>query len=339
MIDTPAAEHASTAEITIVVATHNRGAVVSRALRTVIAQTETNWQALVIGDACTDDTGERIAALGDARIRFVNLPQRFGEQAGPNSVGMALADTPFVAFLNHDDYWLPDHLATAVESLEASGADMYWSRAAYFTNRGAWDDRVFFSDVTPPGRRLEDLYHKTCATAEPLSAWVARRDALNRLGPMTLASQTALMPIVDYCLRAARLGLHLNAGPKLTVLKDQMWHAPPLYHNTADYAEDWVRLIEAGETDGLVQQIEQDLWLSTALGLNLIFFDMSAGDSPIRHARLDRESGLNLTEMQAGARGGESDVLGLLLSSRTGDNIRHQPHLEDMVAYARGVLV
>ena len=124
--------------ITVVVATYNRAIVLARSLRTVIAQTRQDWTALVIGDACTDATSQAISDLGDDRIRFVNLPNRFGEQAGPNSVGMALAETPYVAFLNHDDYWFPDHLERAVDTLRQEGRDLFWSRTAFFTNRGTW---------------------------------------------------------------------------------------------------------------------------------------------------------------------------------------------------------
>ncbi|MDO6522053.1 glycosyltransferase [Shimia thalassica] len=82
------------ARVTVVVATYNRATVLSRTLRTLIAKSLQDWQAVVVGDACSDNTQDVIAALDDKRIQFVNLPERFGEQAGPNSVGMALASTP-----------------------------------------------------------------------------------------------------------------------------------------------------------------------------------------------------------------------------------------------------
>ncbi len=328
----------TSAKISIVVATYNRGVVLSRALRTVIAQTETDWQALVIGDAWSDDTGSRIAALGDDRIRFVNLPERFGEQAGPNSVGMALAQTPYIAFLNQDDYWFPDHLALAIGALEKSGADMYWSRAAFFTNRGAWDDEVFFNEVSPAGRRLEDLYECPAFLAEPMSAWVARREALDRLGPMKLSSQTAQMPIVEYCQRAFRAGLLLEAGDDITVLKDRVWHAPPNYQNRAHYAEPWVRQIESGRTDSLRQTIEEDLWLSYALGMNRAVGPVTRSHGQASMAVIDRDTGLNLPEMLSAARVQSPRLLNQALMNRTGAPVRQQPRLEEMVSFVRGAI-
>lgn len=326
------------AKISIVVATYNRSLVLSRALRTVIAQSEEGWQALVIGDCCSDDTEAQIAALGDDRIHFVNLPERFGEQAGPNSVGMALAQSPYVAFLNHDDYWLPDHLALAMSELESSGADLYWSRAAFFSNRGAWDERVFFDDVSPCGRRLEDMYDGAFFLAEPMSAWVARRRSLDRLGPMKLSSETAQMPVVEYCQRACRAGMQLKAGDHITVLKDRVWHEPPGYRNKAEYAEPWVRQIESGQTDDLRQVVEEDLWLSDAIGMNRAIRHETWSYGQAATARIHSETGANLAEIREAARMRSPLLLNTVGQYRTGASVQRQPRVEDMVSYARGAI-
>jgi GT2 family glycosyltransferase len=325
-------------KITIIVAAYNRGPVLSRVLRTAIAQTETRWQAIVVGDACTDDTGEHIAALADDRIRFANLPERFGEQAGPNSVGMALATSPYVAFLNQDDYWLPDHLASAVAALDASGADLFWSRATFFSNRGAWDDRAFFVEVSPRDRQLQDAYTHPHFFAEPMSAWVVRKEALDRLGPMRLASQTAQFPITDYCQRACHLGLRLHTGEDITVLKDRFWAAPPSYHHKGDYAEAWVRHIESGTVSELLDGIEQDLWLSRALGMDRAFTPPAAPGGRAHPALIELETGLNLAELQSAARSRLPNLLTQTLQNRTGTTLQVQPQLDQMIAFARGLI-
>src|SRR5688500_11631539 len=126
------------ASVTVVVSTYNRPTVLADCLRAVQRQTFEDWQMLVIGDCCGDETGEAIAALDDPRIRYANLPQRCGEQAIPNSVGLALARSPVVAFLNHDYYWLPDHLDIGVSRLVETGADLCTTSAVFAVRGARW---------------------------------------------------------------------------------------------------------------------------------------------------------------------------------------------------------
>ena len=96
--------------VSIITATHNRSNVLAYTLESVQRSTVADWEHLVIGDACTDDTALVTAGLGDARVRFHNLAENFGEQSGPNNAGFALSRGSYIAYLNHDDLWFPDHL-------------------------------------------------------------------------------------------------------------------------------------------------------------------------------------------------------------------------------------
>ena len=68
-----------------------------------------------------------VASFDDPRITFINLPQNVGEQSGPNNEGLRLARGRYIAYLNHDDMYFPDHLASSVAWCERSGADLVWS--------------------------------------------------------------------------------------------------------------------------------------------------------------------------------------------------------------------
>ena len=79
--------------VTVVLATYNRPDALRAAIRSVLRQTRPDWRLMVIGDRCEPPTEEAVRSVQDARISYINLPVRFGEQGGPNSVGMALAET------------------------------------------------------------------------------------------------------------------------------------------------------------------------------------------------------------------------------------------------------
>ncbi|MCW2967534.1 MAG: glycosyltransferase family 2 protein, partial [Solirubrobacteraceae bacterium] len=86
----------------------NRAALVERALRSVAAQRGPRpAQVLVVDDASSDDTAAVARAMG---AEVVVHPENRGEGAARNS-GLAAADHDWVALLDSDDEWLPDHLA------------------------------------------------------------------------------------------------------------------------------------------------------------------------------------------------------------------------------------
>ena len=65
-------------------------------------QTYSDWELLVVGDSCTDDTEEVVAQFGDARIHYRNLQENCGDQSGPNNAALRMATGRYLAYLNHD---------------------------------------------------------------------------------------------------------------------------------------------------------------------------------------------------------------------------------------------
>jgi glycosyltransferase involved in cell wall biosynthesis len=193
--------------VSIIVATYNRSNVLALTLRTVLWQTITDWELLVIGDACTDDTAAVVAALADPRIRFINLPENCGEQSGPNNFGAQRARGKFLVWLNHDDFWLPDHLALALAELEASGADLVFALCERIT---AESSGVIFN-ASASGGYDPALY-------APASCWVLRRELFTATGPWRSARTMYLIPSAEWIFRAWRAGKRLRLCPHLTVV-------------------------------------------------------------------------------------------------------------------------
>lgn len=76
---------------------------------------------VVVDDASTDGTGERLAALGDERVRVVRHPEQRGLAHGRNT-GLAEAQGEWVAFLDDDDVWSPRKLRSQLDAAEARNA-------------------------------------------------------------------------------------------------------------------------------------------------------------------------------------------------------------------------
>jgi Glycosyl transferase family 2 len=112
--------------ISVVIATYNYSSVLYYSVASVLAQTVQDFELIVVGDGCTDDSAEVIAAFNDPRIRWHNLPENTGYQAVPDNTGWSMARGEFIAYLGHDDLWMPNHLSSLLPALEG-GADLAYS--------------------------------------------------------------------------------------------------------------------------------------------------------------------------------------------------------------------
>jgi hypothetical protein len=100
--------------------THGDRPTLPFAVRSALAQTESDFELIVSGDGASDSTREivRELAAADERIRFNDFPK--GEQRGELNRGRSVASSrgKFVAYLPDDDLWMPHHLAVLGEALE-----------------------------------------------------------------------------------------------------------------------------------------------------------------------------------------------------------------------------
>jgi glycosyltransferase involved in cell wall biosynthesis len=109
--------------VTIVTATYNWAPVLPYAIASVLDQTFEDFELLVIGDGCTDESAAVVQAVDDPRVHWHNLERNVGHQSGPNNEALRLARGQLIAYLGHDDLWLPRHLERLVAALD-TGAPM-----------------------------------------------------------------------------------------------------------------------------------------------------------------------------------------------------------------------
>lgn len=114
---------------------HGGDTLIEKALASVRAQTYGNWEAIVIVDGREPGTAAAIEALGDPRLRCVQRPRngpypeeraRRWQVAGSNpfNQGVALARGSWIAPLDQDDEWTPDHLEVLLTGARGSGAEV-----------------------------------------------------------------------------------------------------------------------------------------------------------------------------------------------------------------------
>jgi len=97
--------------VSVVIPSFNRAAAVERALRSVLAQTYTDLEAIIVDDCSTDNTSSVVdlCRSDDSRTRYLRHDSRKGAQAARNT-GIRAARGGWIAFLDSDDKWFPDSL-------------------------------------------------------------------------------------------------------------------------------------------------------------------------------------------------------------------------------------
>jgi glycosyltransferase involved in cell wall biosynthesis len=112
--------------VSIVLPTHNRASLLSQAIDSVLAQTYSHWELIVVDDRSTDETPAIVRKYMDqnSKIKYVKNTHRQG-CAGARNQGREAAGANFVAFIDSDDTWKPHHLSVIMEQY-AGNPDIDW---------------------------------------------------------------------------------------------------------------------------------------------------------------------------------------------------------------------
>lgn len=111
--------------ISVIMPAYNMERYIEEAIRSVMTQTVSDWELLVLDDCSGDATCAIVEALAaeDERIRLIRMETNSGVAAVRNR-GFELCRGDFVALLDSDDLWCPEKLETQLRRMEQTGADI-----------------------------------------------------------------------------------------------------------------------------------------------------------------------------------------------------------------------
>lgn len=103
--------------VSAILPTYNRADSFTRAVNSILAQTFTDFELILIDDASTDNTQEMASQLDDSRIKYIRHDINKGGSAARNS-GLKMASGKYIAFLDDDDLWIEKKLEIQVKKFE-----------------------------------------------------------------------------------------------------------------------------------------------------------------------------------------------------------------------------
>lgn len=211
--------------VTVVIATFDSSVTLKCALRSLQNQDFDNFEAWIVGDACSDDSEEVVASFEDERFFWTNLPKNYGSQAIPNNEGIRRARGRCIAYLGHDDLWMPWHLSGLLAHLEKTGAGMVHSVAALIGPQGA------YSSLGPPPDGKTYLHNHIAP-----SSMMHRREIVDRTGFWRNYTEISRQVDDDFVYRAVGAGIRIEYCPQVSVIKfpSQTWK---LYSRNSDFPQ------------------------------------------------------------------------------------------------------
>jgi glycosyltransferase involved in cell wall biosynthesis len=138
-------------EVTVIIPTRNRRHLLFRTLHSVLAQRAVSQSVVIVDDSGDDGTDKALRSLSDPRVQVVRHETRRGVSEARNT-GLALARTPWVAFVDDDDLWAPDKLRGQLAAVTADGSAQWSCAGSVVVDDEArvrwWGDPLYERDLS-----------------------------------------------------------------------------------------------------------------------------------------------------------------------------------------------
>lgn len=225
--------------VSVVIPTYNSGPLVTEAVKSVLEQTHSPDEVIVIDDGSSDDTAEQMARF-DPPVRYVHQPN--GGVAAARNRGIAEATGDLIAFLDADDVWHPRKLEFQIATLIAHpetalmGADLY-----------VWPAPSHPDYDHPPRHVVVSMNELLVRNHFAASTVIVRSEILRSVGGFDLSHQGT--EDYDMWLRIARYGIMANLP--LPLAGYRVGNPGSLSKNAARMEAGMRVILQKLETDGV----------------------------------------------------------------------------------------
>jgi glycosyltransferase involved in cell wall biosynthesis len=203
-------------KISIVTATYNSSHLLSYAIQSIINSSFHDWELIVVGECCSDDTEAVVKDFNDDRISFFNLEKNSGQQAKPNNIGISKAKGEYLAFLNQDDLFFPDHLENCIHEIKDSKADFLIIPGIKILPPGpnGFDPKQIKTDISsvhPDGKFSTNVFSVA-------STWFLKRSVTEKIGQWKMEKDLYYTPSQEWIFRAFQKGIKFHFPSRVGVM-------------------------------------------------------------------------------------------------------------------------
>jgi teichuronic acid biosynthesis glycosyltransferase TuaG len=167
-------------KVSIIIPTYNAEKFLNRTIESVTNQTYKDWELIIVDDGSKDKTPEIIKdwERKDQRIEGVLLDKNSGGPAHPRNIGIQNSHGEYIAFLDHDDEWLPEKLERQINFLESHQEYAFCYTA----------DKIVYSDGQEKIKRYSNNIDLSSAELAGIgisvpSSYIYRKKVFDLVGP------------------------------------------------------------------------------------------------------------------------------------------------------------
>ena len=187
--------------VSVVIPVYNRENTIKRAVDSVLCQTYSKLEVIIVDDGSTDRTVQILREYDDERIKVICQRERGGANKARN-IGIANSKGEYIAFQDSDDEWLPDKLRVQIEHMEAQGYMACYSAYNLCENGVILTVPFYYSDIDKYQTNLQRTLMKHNAIGTP--TLVIRREVLNLMGDEYFDEYMPRLQDYDFVIRVAK---------------------------------------------------------------------------------------------------------------------------------------
>ena len=209
-------------KVSVIIPVYNKEKYIKRCLESVLNQTYSNLEIVIIDDASTDNSMNIVNGIEDERIKIISLSENRGVSIARNK-GIEIATGKYICFLDADDYWILDKIEKQVKMIELNNYVFVYGGYEYLKNerkhiahvptfldynKALKNTAIFTSTVMLNMNILskEDIYMPNVKSEDTATWWKILKKGITAYG-------------IDEAIAVYRVGEKSLSSNKITALK------------------------------------------------------------------------------------------------------------------------
>lgn len=186
--------------ISVIMPAYNAAKFIAESINSVIAQTYTHWELIIVDDGSEDDLKIIVEKFSDKDTRIKYVYQQNSKQGKARNTGIENAKGELIAFIDADDIWKPQLLEKQIELITSTGADLVFSNIIIIDKEGNMTDEhpIVSAEKLEGISGIKILLQKNIIAVTTV---VAKKDAIIKAGGFKTSDKLQYAEDYDLWLR------------------------------------------------------------------------------------------------------------------------------------------